>query len=350
MKNLKINFLFLFCLVLVGAVSATDYYSNSNKTLFVFPKHASLGGAGLVFSRDAAPQSNPANLPLDTFSQIALSYAGYYNNALSTTFASFVTQVTDKISLGMFAGYLFIPDIEVTAQLEKDSVTEDPIYDPSRIEIETSSETLFNFSLGYSILNKRFIHLSAGASLHCQRRRLIDWTGYGIGLDAGVTAMFPLNGLRVSLFADDITTNYIHWSSDYHDNSLPHVRLGIGWRKDLPDLYSRISIMYKSPDLLSNDGVGYNLFGEKSERIDEPYSNRIKDDPLLLLTSGCYGIEYVIYKIVALRLGLDEPKRIFFGSGVNLFAQKLSFEFSLSGLVKSYELESIYYLSISYKW
>lgn len=349
MKKAKALFLSLFFLFLVEEISAKDYYSNSNKTLFVFPDYASLGGAGLVFARDAAPQSNPANIPLDSVSQVSLSYAGYYKNAFSTTFTSFVTPVTDKIGLGMFVGYLFVPDIE-TYNFDIDEVTNEPIYNPSKIDRESSSETFFNFSLGYLFFQNRLMDLSAGASLHCQRRRLIDWTGYGIGVDVGVTARFPLTGLRASLFADDITTNYIHWSSEYHDNGLPHVRLGVGWRKDIPNLYSRISVMYKSPDLLSNDGVGYNLFSEKADKIDEPYSNRIKDDPLLLLTSACYGVEYVIYKVVSLRLGLDEPKRIFFGSGVNLFAQRLSFEFSLSGLVRSYELESIYNLSISYRW
>jgi hypothetical protein len=350
MKLLKINITIIITLFLIASISAKDYYSNSNKALFVFPEYASLGGAGLAFSRDAAPQSNPANIPLDSFSQVSLSYAGYYNNAFSTSFASFVSQLSKKIGLGMFAGYLYIPDIEITEYLEIDEETNAPVYDPSRIEIETSSETFFNFSLGYKIIENRRLHLSAGAALHCQRRRLIDWKGYGIGLDAGVTVMFPLNGLRVSLFADDITTNYIHWSSEYHDNGLPHIRIGLGWRRDIPNLYSRFSIMYKSPDLLSNDGVGYNLFSEKAEKIDEPYSNSVKDDPKLLLTSGCYGVEYVIYKVVSLRLGLNEPKRIFFGSGVNLFSQRLSFEFSLSGLVRSYELEGIYNLSTSFRW
>ncbi len=350
MKPLTLGKILLITLVIVFQSQAKDYYSNSNKSLFIFPEYASLGGAGLVFSRDGAPLSNPANIPLDSFSQISLSYAGYYNNTFSTSFISFVTEVTQRIGIGMFGGYLYIPDIEITENFELDQETGVPIYDPSLISMKSSSEIFFNFSFGYNLFENRKLNVSSGASLHCQRRRLIDWTGYGIGFDAGMTLLLKRSGLRFSIFADDFTTNYIHWSSDYHDNGLPHIRIGLGWRKEVPNLYGRFSIMYKSPDFLSNDGVGYNLFSEKAEKIDEPYENRIRKKPSLLLTAGCYGIEYLIHKVVALRLGFNESKRIFFGSGVNMFSQALSFEFSLSGQVRSYELEGIYFLSVSYKW
>ncbi len=352
-KGILIKLIIAICCTITFSVqiNAGDYYSNENKKLFVFPEYSSLGGAGLTFLRDGAPMSNPANICLDSTNQVSLSYAGYYNNTFSTSAASFVYSLSKKMGLGMFLGYLFVPDIDITTGLPFDSATGQlSTIDPSLIYYKTASEILLNFSFGYKALEHRYVNLSVGAALHCLRRRLIDEAGYGIGCDIGLTAMLPVQGIRVSLFADDITTNYIRWSGDYNDKGLPHVRFGLGWRTEIPNLYSRFSIMYKSPDLLSNEGVGYNLFAEKSEKIDEPFENRVSKDPTLLLTQGCYGIEYVIQHLVALRVGLNEHKRVYFGGGLNLFSQALSFEFSVSGLVRTYELSNVYFLSAKYQW
>lgn len=345
-KFITLQILIICILFFISALFAQDYYSNANRPLYAFPEFSSTGSSALAFARDASPLSNPANIPLDLRNSISLAYTGFYENCFSTTLASFVTNLNEHIGIGMYMGYLYIPDIEVTSGFELDNDGQ-PIYDPSLLSMKTSSELFFNFAFGYKFKITPVINASAGASLHCQRRRLIDWTGYGIGVDAGTTLELQRPGLRFSLLLDDITTNYIHWSSDYHENGLPHARLGIGWRKEIPYIYGRLSIMYKSPDLFSNEGVGYNYFSEKAGNVTEPEKHNVKDDPTLLFSSGSYGFEYLIQRVVALRVGLDEPKRIFFGAGVGLFRRSLFFDFAY---MVSYELPGTYSLSTSYNW
>ena len=346
-KPLRIETIFIFSIFLITCITAQDYYSNLNKQLFTFPKHTSLGGSALAFSRDGTPLSNPANIPLDPLSTISLAYSGYFENTFSTTLSSFITRFTKNLGVSMFAGYLFVPDIADNHNFDIDEVSGDPIYDPSNINYESSSEFFIHFGIGYAIISTKKMNIAIGGALHCLRRRLINWTGYGIGLDLGTTFELKKPGIRFSLLFDDITTNYIHWSSDYHDNSLPHARVGLGWRKEVPYIYGRLSFMYKSPDLFSNEGVGYNLASAKTGNISEPQEHNVKKDPSLLLTSGSYGLEYLIQKVVALRFGVDDTKRIFFGAGVNLFSQSLLFDFAY---MVPYELPGTYSLSISYCW
>lgn len=349
-RVIRVFFLTVFCLVcfcFVITAVAGDYYSNSNKTIFVFPEYSSLGGSALVFSRDGTPMSNPANLSLDSSSVVSLAYSGYFDNTFSTTLGSFVTQIRENIGVSMFAGYIYIPDIWNTNGFDVYEDTDTPIFDPSKLKYESSSELFLNFAFGYTIFSTKKIVTAAGAAFHCQRRRLIDWTGYGIGVDVGATLALLKAGVRFSLLFDDITTNYIRWSSDYHDNGLPHARLGIGWHKEIPYIYGTLSIMYKTPDLLGNEGVGYNWIADKAGNITEPEMQSVKEDPQLLLTAGAYGVEYIVQKVVALRVGLDESKRLFFGAGVNLFRRSLFFDFSY---MVSNELPGTYSLSMGYHW
>jgi len=343
----KIFVLKISCLLIIFSVIspfAGDYYSNSNKSIFVLPEYSALGGAPLVFSRDGSPMSNPANISLESSRAVTLAYSGYFNNTFSTTLGSFIMPVKENIGIGVFAGYIYVPNIEITSDFDVYPGTDIPIYDKSKLSYKSSSEIFMNFSFGYTIISNAKIASAVGASFHCQRRRLIDWTGYGIGLDAGATLEIMKAGVRFSLLFDDITTNYIRWSSDYHNNGLPHARLGIGWRKEIPYIYGALRVMYKSPDLLGNEGVGYLFIGDDEK---EPKKQSVKNEPRLLFVAAAYGIEYTVQKIVALRVGLDESKRLFFGAGINLFNRSLFFDFSY---MVSNDLPGTYSLSMGYHW
>lgn len=336
-KAMPIVFVLIFFLCNTTTFSG-DYYSNANKYLFIFPEYASLGGASLVYTSDATQLSNPANIPLQDKNQVSLAYSGFYENTLSTSVVSFTTNLKENIGLGLSSGYLYIPDILTT---ENFIVEENGklIYNP---HYASASEIFLNISLGYKLLERSNLVVTVGTSLHCLRRRLINWTGYGIGADLGASVIIPKANVRFSLLADDITSNYIRWSSSYHDNGLPHVRFGMGWRKHLPYIYGQISIMYKSPDLLANEGVGINV-----KQDLEPENKSIKKEPILLLKYANYGFEYLIHNIVSLRLGFDESRRTFFGGGINLFNQSLAFDFAY---MVSYDLPGTYSLSTRYQW
>jgi hypothetical protein len=341
-KEINLNKILIILLLSVLYISATDFYVNDNKLLLISPRYSALGGSGLAFVADATPVANPANLSLPGKNGLNLGYTGYFSNTFSTSLSSFNYHLSDKLGIGASLGYIFIPDIELNDN--------SPILNGEVVlqtYTKTSSELFFNFALGYTFSLSKKILLATGASLHCQRRRLIDWTGYGIGADAGLTFLFTKTGIRLSLLIDDITTNYIHWSTNYHNNGLPHAKLGFGWRKELPYIYGSISLMYKSPDLFSNEGVEFDFLNGGTEIDAAPKNYSLRENPWILFTASSFGLDYNIYKIVSIRAGIDDIKRIHFGAGLNLFSQRVPVDFAymISG-----DLPGTYSMSVGLQW
>lgn len=346
MGKLFQKFIVFLAIFFACQLMAADFYSNINKSLFVFPEYIATGGSDITFNRKAESVGNPANISLATNSEIALAYTGFFGNILNTTVASYTSPISGDNGFGVSIAYLFVPDIEITTgMLGAGKNATDTIFDTTLIYNESSSEIYVNFAFGHTFKFSEKIHGSIGIALHSQRRRLIDYTGYGIGADAGLTVCFLKPGIRLSLLFDDITTNYLHWNSNYHDNGRPHSYFGFGWRKVFPYIYGQLSIMYKTPDLLSKGGVISIGGGGDDDKIPESYS--ISDHPEQLFTAASYGVEYLIHNTVALRMGLDDIKRINFGAGTNLFSQSLSFDFSY---MVALSLAGTYSLSTTYRW
>lgn len=322
-----------------------SYYSSLNTFLYGLPEYWATGGSDITFSDDGMAVSSPSVLPLNEGSKLQIGYAGFYGNTFSTSGASFVTGVNEKIRFALGVSYLLIPDIEITDGLTADEFGH-PIEDvsTSAFKYESSSETYVNVSIGYLVFEHNKFNISAGAAIHGMRRRLIDWTGYGIGADLAATFDLPDYGLRFSLLADDVFGNYINWSSSYTEYSGARFRVGIGFNREIPYIYGKIKITYKSPDLFGNEGVAFNSI--KYEEND-PISGSILDNPELLFTSASYGFEYLIKNVFAVRLGLDELNRFNFGAGLDLFNRSLGFDFAYT---LPYGLAGTYALSMSYNW
>lgn len=334
---------FLLILVFGITIYGEESLSIDNTVLYDTPRQRALGGSDITFSRDAMPSSNPASISLDSLTKISIGYTGFYHNSFNTSGLSFVSTVDNRIGFGLSVAYLMIPDIQITNSFESDSLGNPLLFDQSKIDYKSASELNFNASLSYTILQKKVVNISVGGALRGMRRRLIDWTGYGIGFDLAATTEFNRPGITLGLLASDITTNYINWSSSYHSNALPRVYFGFGYEKNIPYIYGDIKVTYKSPDLLSNSGEYYSYIGS----TETPKSGRVREEPLLLLSAASYGIEYIIYRVLAIRIGLDEMNRFNFGAGVNLFKRSLAFDFSYT---TANELAGTYSLSASYNW
>ncbi|MFP4417611.1 MAG: hypothetical protein ACLFSB_10105 [Chitinispirillaceae bacterium] len=307
-----------------------------------------MGHANLAYGRDGGPTSNPANLPLDSVTDIALSYGGFWGNAFSTSVISYATSLSENDGFGVSLGYLHVPNIKDTRGL---TILEDNtiVYDESDISYETTSELYLTFGYGKSFkLNSKYI-LSTGLALHAQRRRLLEdenngtQVGYGIGADIGATLHFLRNGFRLTVLADDITSNYIYWHDDYHDQSGPHLRLGAGWRKSIPYIHGRFTVAYQTPDLLQNEGIRV-LHDEALDRIEVTEDGKYLNDISALFTGGRFGLEYVVRNIFAIRVGVNAGN-VSFGGGLRLFDQMLGIDFGYT----SSELPGTYILSLAYR-
>jgi hypothetical protein len=338
----------IFPAVIIAFLSATacaenGFYSDITRMTMALPRDASLSRADITFSPNATPNTNPASLVFEQKSAIDVSYAGYYGNAYSTSILSYRTNVDSLSGIGLSLCYLYVPDIEVTADLEQDE-SGYPVYDPSRISFTSTSDIVGNILYGRRFFSRPAADIAAGIRLHGLRRRLPGATGYGIGLDAGLVAAFPRPGLRLSLAIDNFTTNFIYWNSSYSDVSLPSLRLGAGWNKEIPYIYGTVGIFYATPDVLGKERIWLRRDGTKKELTLAERGNTV-DQAVSFLFMGHYGAEYCIRNIVTLRGGFSSGQ-FSFGGGINMFASALSIDFSYL----SSELDGSYIVSAGYHW
>jgi hypothetical protein len=349
-----------FCFSAIGSADSIQgrRYSDNTRELFYLPRSASVVGADYVFARDGSPQVNPANLALDSSTEISLSYASYYQNAFSTSILSYAGSIDRVSGFGVSLSYLYVPDIMGTQNLQTDPGG-NPIYDETRLQYSTYSDLYFHAGYGRMLLASRTLALTAGIGINAQRQRLAfnEYRGYSMGLDGGMAADFPRTGIRLSLACDNITTQYTKWSAGYSEVAYPHLRLGAGWQRDLPYIYGRIRVHYKTLDLFGNEGADAiqlstllttdsvessnpnQLSGEK------PAIAGVNGNSVLLALFGSLGIEYSIKDVFAVRVGGNLKNKLAFGCGVNLLQKRLCFDASYA----MHELAPTYQIGVTYR-
>jgi hypothetical protein len=346
----RVAFLFIFqLLIIISPTIANDhFYSDENRAIFSSPRSAALAGSDRVFANDASPFTNPAMLGYeDKAHQIALSYAGFFGNTFSTSILSSKMKPDSTSGVGISLSYLYVPDIQTNLGFDLDPSSGEPIYDPSKIVSAFASDLYFRCGYGYRFTGLlRAIDFGFGGAITAKRSNLVGWTGYGIGVDGGGYLFFARPGIVVGLYGENLTTSYLYWSSAYQDAAWPHARLGLGWKKDIRDIYGRIQLTYESADFLGNDGINSLMAGDESDTTVMPERVRLSEDPASFLMLGKAGAEYTIFDRVALRIGVGLPNIISFGGGMYLFERSFAIDFAY--LV--HELAGTYQLGISYQW
>jgi hypothetical protein len=346
------------CFFATGSSAEPHYYSDNTRELFFLPRSASLAGAEYIFSRDCSPQANPAILAFDSVTEVSVSYASYYQNTFSSSILSYAGSIDQVSGFGISLSYLYVPDIMGTQNLQTEA-DGTPVYDQGRLQNSTYSDVYFCAGYGRSIFKSRKLELSAGIGISAQRQRLPfnQYRGYSMGLDGGMAADFPRTGLRLSLRCDNITTQYTRWSANYSEIAYPHLRLGAGWHVEIPYIYGRIQILYKSLDILGNEGANAvdvstllstdqpgssnpnQLSGEK------PAAAGFNGRSALLAFLGSAGLEYTIKEMFSIRLGGNLENKLAFGCGVNLLQRRLCFDASYA----MHELAPTYQIGVTYR-
>jgi len=360
----KILLLLIFVLGLnanQNVFADAKYYSDNTRELFYLPKVSAEGGADIVFYKNGSPQSNSALLGIDSASEISLSYSSYYQNVFSTSIISYYGMIDERSGFGISISYLYNPQIPNTEDLDIGNDGH-PIYDPTKIKYSSESIIYFHAGYGYKfIINKR-INAGIGISLNATRHKLPFnvFKGYGIGIDAGSILEFSKIGLRVALICDNLTTQYTKWSNEYSEYAYPHLRFGIGWMREIPYIAGRLMAVYKSLDILSNEGANTTnmpqLFGadtqysatEQNLNIpqDIPKTASLFKEPLLYFLSGNIGVEYMIKDVFSIRFGHNVINNLTFGCGLAVFKKRLIFDFAYL----SHELAPTYQICVTYKY
>jgi hypothetical protein len=318
-----------------------NYYADANREIFVFPKSAAVAGSDAVINRSASPRGSPASLPGDSIKELSLAYAGYFQNTYSTGALSYIGPVDSVSCIGISASYILVPGIEI----HEDTVM------PTNIPTKTGSDMLFRVSYGRKLmrLGER-VTITAGAAVNAERLDLIGWTGYGIGADAGFNVLYSTEntGAAAGVLIENITTNYTRWSSGYHEYAYPHVRIGLGWQKELEYIYGKICVSYLTPDFLTNEGINTyrsdSLYGGGD--VEAPEVKRVATHPLMVFR-GRGGMEYTVMNALSFRIGADlKAGTICFGGGLRFLSNRAGFDFAYL----DHDLASTYKISVIFKW
>ena len=305
-------------IILVVAVFSSIFaeksiYGNDNRFLFSSPEYSASGEAKNALSAEPIPANNPASTILAEKTTFFAGYTGFWNNSFWTGNTYATLKIDPKSTISAFAGYLSIPDIDsVERKIEFEGA--EPDYKITQV---SSSELSVNLNYARKILDFERFDLSAGVALNVMRRRLVEWTGYGIGVDLGF--LFSTNrGNHVGLQFDNLTTQYTHWSKDYHENVLPNCFLSYGFSRDVNENLG-IKLFYRSPDLFGNSGVVGNTLGKEAGFDENINSGSIRKHPENLFIAAGYGTEFIIKRMVSLRAGITDSHKLTFGGGIKLF-------------------------------
>lgn len=314
MRKVTFFLIILFFFANVSNIFAEkSIYGNENRFLFSSPEYLAGGEAKNALSAEPIPANNPASTILANKTTFFAGYTGFWNNSFWTGNTYATLKIDTLSSVSAFVGYLNIPGIDSVSQIIQFEGAE-PDYKITQV---SSSELSVNLNYARKILNFERFDLSLGVALNVMRRRLVEWTGYGIGLDFGV--LFSTNrGNFVGLQIDNLTTQYTHWSKNYHENVLPQAFLSYGYSKELNDNLA-LKLFYRSPDLFGNSGVVGNTLGNEAGFDEKIHSGSIRKHPENLFTAAGYGTEFIIKKIVSLRAGITDSHKLTFGGGVYLF-------------------------------
>lgn len=337
----------LFCIFCVSSLvfgsSKFNYYSDQNRELMLLPSSTALAGADLALNTGSGYYGSASNLPYDTMSSLSLSYANYYQNTFSSSILSFTGPAGKNNGIGITAGYVYVPEIEDN---RNSPVTANGTV-IHQYEMKTGSDIFVRFGYGHAIDFRNKWTFSAGVAANARRTRLIEVSGYGIGLDAGLKALHKKSNLSAVLQLDNMTTHYTYWSKNYREYAYPHLRLGLGFDRSLPYIYGRIRIGYASPDLLSNDGINYvKVESDTNQQDIEVLDHKsLSDKPQLLISGGKIGLEYTIMNRLALRAGLTQGK-VNFGAGLLLFSNRAGVDFAYT----THQLAGTYQVSLMYRW
>ncbi|HEX2955846.1 MAG TPA: hypothetical protein VHO70_03405 [Chitinispirillaceae bacterium] len=339
----------LLCIVYTFSIFAENTiesaYDQINRSIIISPKSAAFSGADLSLSDGAYAGASPSNLIKDSINSLQFSYANYFGDALSSSALSYVNSISNRSAFSVTTGYIYIPDIQDNRNLATDE-NGDPVFNKP-VTITSCSQIHFKAGFGLSLVIDKPFLVSAGVALNASRNRLVDYTGYGIGMDLGSTFMFPAQGLSAVLLVENVFGSYTHWSSSYSERGRQHVRLGIGWEKAIDYFYGRLKLGYTSPDLLSNEGInGFEVDEVNDELvIEKPRKYTLSKNPELIVLGGRLGLEYTIMQIVAVRCGVARD-RFSFGAGLSLFRQRAGIDFAYM----IHSLPGTYQFSLSYKW
>lgn len=262
---------------------------------------------------------NPANTYFLNENNLFASHSSYFEGLMSYDIAAANFSINNRI---FAAGILMnsISDIPLTRDMNISNVPDSLIFDYNKIKFETWREIAFflNYSteLPYSI--------KGGVNFKLIYKGIESYSAYGLGFDLGFTY---LNKAFIHSFVvKNITTTPLFWSTGDNEIIIPNIVIGNSYVKIFDSINSRLTL---SADV--------DIFLENRKTADQFNAGSISFN-----IHG--GAELLIKDKLAVRLGTDSGEMTY-GAGIRIKSFNIDY-----ALLQNSDLENSHKISLIYKW
>ena len=329
MYRLTVAFLILCCSTQLWAQSFRAY-SGEFLQLGAGARSLGLGGAGIAFSDDATSGYwNPANLITLEYPSVSGMHESRFDGTVKYDYGAVAIPVGANGGAALSVFHIGIDNIKDTRNAFVD-VTGSGTFDGDNYLDYTKVKTFGNYDWGFyfSYGQKRDSLLSYGVNLKVIVRKLDPQnSATGFGFDAGVRYT-PLSNLTLAAVGQDITTTLLAYTSGTKELVSPTLKIGGAYRWNIFEAEEHTIMPVIDLDLRFENR------GSVSEVALGPISADVH-----------FGAEYEFDKVIALRAGFTDTKKLTLGAGVHL--PKLSIDYAFQSFSAQEELGNIHRLSFS---
>ncbi len=290
-----------------GAKYAGDFMSGQSNARLL-----ALGGVGAALAEGpSAVLGNPALLFTDRPHRLSLMHADRFESAVKMDHIAYTRREGEDRMLGFGLIRQGVDDIPVTQLTDPTR----PIGSDNRVRVleqTSASEYAFQFAYG---MQRSYGHIGATAKL--LYKRLYTSDAFGLGFDIGYAKRF--GGLTLGAQVRDVTTSILAWDTGRQEAIVPTARLGMAYHIAAPRLNADITPVVE--------------LRMRTESLGDPD-----------FATFHAGLEYMIQKVVAARVGVDD-RRLTYGAGLRIGVLQVDYAF-----VGHDDLGATHRVSLGYAW
>lgn len=280
---------------------AANKYAGEFLTHGVGARALGMGSAFVAVADDVtAGYWNPAGVADVPGRALQLMHSETFGDVVNYDTGAYVHPIENGGAVAVTVVRLAVDDIPFT-DFEEDE--ERIYYDKSRITWESDSETAMLITYARSASDA----LRVGGNLKLIRKRIADYTCYGVGFDIG--AKYDLwRGATVGANIQDATTTFLSWDTKERERILPTAKLGIAYRMHVRSMDGAVTM-----------AADADFRFENRQTADEYHVGAVSADTH-------YGVEFVYRELVGVRAGLAAGQMTA-GAGVKLGGFTIDYAF-----------------------
>lgn len=302
------TFIIALSLTLLAIPALATKYAGEFLSFGLGGRALGMGGAYVSVADDGfSSYWNPAATALSCH-QLIFNHSANFDGLLAYDALGYSRPVKNG-GLGLVFVRLSVKDIPYTNDALVD-LNGNGLMDPGErldysliTEIDDAESALF---LNYSRRHSNDIFW--GGNVKLVNKSVGPNSAWGIGMDLGLMILLT-HGIRLGLNLQDITTTYLAWDTGEKEIISPAARLGFSWNPVF------------AGDRALTLSAGLDLRFEGRRTASQYYMGDLSADTH-------YGLEYILKKRLALRLGSDLGR---LSAGAGLLLGRLSFDYAYLG-------------------